>query len=235
MIDLKTCKAKMKGNGLKIGKKVNGVWKQKSKKEMLEELRKIEGGSLSSVDTKGLLNASYDNSIENVGDFIIDKDLSSKTSRVFVNPNTGQTVVAHQGTQGMTDWANNLAFALGGKKLYKKTGRYKQAKRVQEKAQSKYGSENISTIGHSQGGLQAEMLGSKGKEIITVNKATRPLTNRKKKNQYDVRIKGDLISSLNPFQKKTSRDIEISKKGYNPVAHHSYDILTKLKEDIGKE
>lgn len=232
--DLKTCKCKMKGYGLKIGKVVDGKWKQKSKKEMLKELDEIEGGSLKPYELKGMLNASYNNKIKDVGDFVLDDTISSKTSRVFVNPYTGQTVVAHQGTKGITDWGNNLAYALGGKKLYKKTGRYKEAKRVQDRAMKKYGKEDITTIGHSQGGLQAEMLGSKGKETITVNKATRPLQNKKSKNQYDIRVEGDVVSSLNPFQRKSKRDIEIEMKGYNPLKHHSYDILDKLKEDIGK-
>ena len=231
---LEECKCRMKGHGLKIGKKVDGKWKQKTKKEMLLELSKMDGGSLRSDELKGLLNASYDNSITEYGDFILDSDLSSKTSRVFVNPNTEQVVVAHQGTKGLTDWGNNLAYALGGTKLYKTTERYKEAKRVQDRASKKYGDENITTIGHSQGGLQAELLGQKGKEVITVNKATRPLSNKKGKKQYDISVKADLVSKLNPFQKKSEKDINIQKKGFNPVKHHSYDILTKLKEDIGE-
>lgn len=233
-MDLKSCKCAMKECGLKIGKTVNGKWKQKGKKAMLNELREYMGGSLSGSESRGLLDASYNNNITNVGDFVLDSELSSKTSRVFVNPETGQTVVSHQGTQGVTDWGNNMAYALGGKRLYKKTDRYKEAKRVQNKASDKYGNENISTIGHSQGGLQAEMLGNKGNETITVNKATRPFANRKNKNQYDVRVKGDLISSLNPFQRKSKRDIEVNKKGYNPLAHHSYNSISKIKGKIGR-
>ena len=333
---LEQCKCRMKGHGLKIGKKVDGKWKQKTKKEMLLELSKIEGrgprqskispqedydetlekeikrkadnertkgfnriwskeydhykkewvekvnytpsrelllwknpseyaetkvnqmvvdyynnlpldeikrkqelrryggGSLKSDELRDLLDASYDNKITEVDGFYLDDTISSNTSRVFVNPETQQTVVAHQGTMGLTDWGNNLAYALGGTKLYKKTGRYKEAKRVQDMANKKYGKENVTTIGHSQGGLQAELLGQEGKEVITVNKATRPLSNKKGKKQYDISVKADIVSKLNPFQKKSKKDIKIQKKGYNPVKHHSYDIITKLKEDIGE-
>lgn len=233
-MDLKTCKCAMKDCGLKIGETVNGKWRQKKKKEMLKELKEYNGGSLTGNESKLLLDASYNKSINNVGDFVLDSELSSKTTRVFVNPETGQTVVTHQGTQGLTDWGNNMAYAIGGKRLYKKTDRFKEAKKVQNSASDKYGNENITTIGHSQGGLQAEMLGNKGKESITVNKATRPFGNRKNKNQYDIRVKGDIISSLNPFQKKSKRDIKIKKKGYNPLAHHSYNSTSKIKYDIGK-
>lgn len=232
-MNLETCKRYMKGNGLKVGKTVNGKWKQKSKKEMLSELNQISGGSLTGSETKDFLDASYNNNITDVGGYTIDKKLSSKTSKIFVNPETKETVVLHQGTKGVKDWGNNLAYALGGKKLYKKTHRYKEAKRVQDRASKAYGDENITTLGHSQGGLQAEMLGSKGKDTITVNKATRPLANKKSKNQTDIRVKGDIISSLNPFQRKRGKkDITIQKKGYNPLAHHSYDALEKLKYDI---
>jgi hypothetical protein len=113
--------------------------------------------------------------------------LSSKTSKVFVNPQTGQTVVAHRGTSGWSDWLNNGIWALGGNDAYKKTARYKEAEKVQRDAEQKYGAKNVTTIGHSQGGLQAELLGKNVHEIITLNEATRPFTNSTHDNQYDVR------------------------------------------------
>lgn len=58
------------------------------------------------------------------------------------------------------------------------------------------------------GRLQAELLGKNGHEIITLNKATRPFTNSTHDNQYDVRAKGDVVSSFNFFAKKTGdRDV----------------------------
>ena len=54
------------------------------------------------------------------------------------------------------------------------TPRYKEALQVQQQAEKKYGAKNISTIGHSQGGYQAQLLGANTQEIITLNKATRP-------------------------------------------------------------
>lgn len=69
---------------------------------------------------------------------------------------TGQTV-AHRGTNGWSDWLNNGIWALGGNDAYKKTARYKEAEKVQRDAEQKYGAKNVTTIGHSQGGLQAEL------------------------------------------------------------------------------
>ena len=200
---------------------------EKTKKKIIVH----NGGKLSVSTFKNLLKASYDKNKDNINGFVQDKDLSTKTSKVYVNPETGQTVVAHRGTSGFTDWFNNAVYAYGGEKYYKQTPRYKEAKRVQDEASKKYGDANISTIGHSQGGLQAELLGDKGKEIITLNKATRPFSNTKKDNQYDVSTQGDLVSSFNPFQPKNKNELVIGSDSYNPLKEHSIDTLDRLEQD----
>jgi len=212
-----------------------------TKREIADDKRKemnygmdgsgIDGGALSAKELKGLLGASYDPKIDKVGDFILDSKLSTKTSKVYHNPNSGQTVVAHKGTEGILDWGNNAVYALGGKTAYKLTPRYKEAEKVQKQAEKKYGRQNVSTIGHSQGGLQAELLGGKSKEIITLNKATRPFESNTNKNQYDVRSGRDVVSALNPFEKKSSKNIEIEGESYNPLAEHSGDVLDRLNEN----
>jgi len=194
-----------------------------------------KGGALSVGSLKNLLNASYDKKQKTVDNFVQDRDLSTKTSKVYYNPETGQTVVAHKGTTGFTDWANNAMYAVGGENLYKTTDRYKEAKQVQRNAEKKYGRDNISTIGHSQGGLQAELLGKKGKETITLNKATRPFSNTQAENQYDVRTKNDAVSALNPFQ-TYKPDLTVDAGTSNPLTAHSVDSLNKADQNqmIGK-
>lgn len=192
-----------------------------------------KGGKISFGNLKNLLNASYDNKQSKVGDYELDPSVSSKTSKVYVNPSTGQTVVAHRGTSGFSDWLNNAVYAYGGKKLYKYTPRYKEAEKVQHQAQEKYGKENVSTIGHSQGGLQAELLGDNSKEIITLNKATRPFENTKHKNQYDIRTEKDLVSRLNPFQPKSNKDIIIQSNTNSLLKEHGIDTLDRM--DRNKE
>ena len=198
--------------------------------------RGLKGGKLATPVLKGLLDASYDSKVKNVGDFEIDKQLSSSTSKVYRNPKTGQVVVAHRGTAGITDWGNNAVYAIGGKEAYKLTSRYKQAEKVQRRAEKKYGAENVSTIGHSQGGLQSELLGGRSKEIITLNKATLPFESNKNKNQYDIRSDRDIVSGLNPFAKKSKRDVTIKAETYNPLTEHSGDVLDRLGKNrvIGK-
>jgi len=194
-----------------------------------------KGGALEVGTLKNLLKASYDKKTRETDGFQKDQDLSTKTSKVYYNPETNQTVVAHKGTTGFTDWFNNLAYAVGGETLYKTTDRYKQAKKVQKSAQQKYGRDNITTVGHSQGGLQAELLGKKGKEIITLNKATKPFGNTRSKNQYDIRAEGDYVSSFNPFQVGPKNETTIKSEHFNPLAEHGLDTLDRLdsKQKIG--
>ena len=150
---------------------------------------------------------------------------------MYRNPETNQVVVGHMGTEGLMDWGNNAVFALGGKSAYKKTSRYKEAEKVQRNAEKKYGAENVSTIGHSQGGLQAELLGGKSKETITLNKATMLGQNKRNKNQTDIHTSGDVVSSLNPFQNRGKDDIVIKGKSYNPLDIHSAKSLRGLDEN----
>jgi hypothetical protein len=196
----------------------------------------MEGGRLSTQNLKGLLDASYDPKRKKVGDFVLDKEVSSGTSKVYRNPKTGQVVVAHRGTAGFTDWGNNAVYALGGKEAYKLTPRYKEAEKVQRRAEKKYGASNVSTIGHSQGGLQSELLGGRSKEIITLNKATRPFESNRNKNQFDVRSERDVVSGLNPFARKSKKDVSIKAQTYNPLTEHSGDVLKRLGKNrmIGK-
>jgi len=80
-------------------------------------------------------------------------------------------------------------FGLGGETAYKMTPRYKRAKERVAELEKKYNPEDISLIGHSQGGLLAEIVPSNARERITLNKATQPqdfLFRRMKKNQYDI-------------------------------------------------
>jgi hypothetical protein len=111
------------------------------------------------------------------------------------------------------------------------TARYKEAEKVQKRAEKKYGASNVTTIGHSQGGLQSELLGGKSKEIITLNKATMPFESNKNKNQFDVRSDRDVVSGLNPFAKKSKKDISIKAQSYNPLTEHSGDVLNRLDKD----
>jgi len=203
----------------------------------------ISGGSLQANTLQQIFHATYNRDQDPGNGYLRDNDLSTETTQVFYNPDDKKYIVSHRGTEGVSDWGNNLAFA-SSEELYKKTDRYKSAKRTQNEARKKYHQDNqLITVGHSQGGLLAELLGGKD-EIITLNKATAPhLTNlikpRKKKNQTDIRSEGDLVSYWrSPLRKERRNTITIKKpkKGSNPLTEHSTEILQRLgNKKVGKK
>jgi hypothetical protein len=203
--------------------------------------RRVEGGKRTANEIKDFLEASYqDTPPDNLDGWVLDKSLSSKTAKVYYNPNTNEAVVAHRGTKGMLDWGNNLAYALG---YYDYTQRYKQGKSVQDKAEKKYGKQNISTLGHSQGAILSRKLGADTKEVINVNPAW--MGEKPKKNEYNIRSSTDLVSGLYaPISTASSvlfpnytlkHDILVpSKKTTDIIGEHSYNILERLgDEEIG--
>jgi hypothetical protein len=193
--------------------------------------QKLNGGKLPIHQVQSFLKASYQKEApENIDGYVLDKDLSDDDVKTYYNSITGHAVVAHKGTQGNADWGNNAVFGLGGVQAYKLTPRYRNAERIQKEAEMKYGAKNVSTLGHSQAGLLAELVGRDSKEIITYNKATNPfglrLTN---KNQTDIRASNDPVSAaqyLNPFNwfKKPyadkAKNITINTKATGAEAHN---------------
>ena len=183
-------------------------------------MRKIKGSGLKANTLKSMIKSTYDRSEVEGWDKIMD------TPEVtgFKHP-SGQVVVALRGTEGTSkDWSNNLVYGAAGELAYKQTPRYKRAKERVAQLEKQYNPEDITLIGHSQGGLLAEIVPSKARERITLNKATRPqdfLFRRRKKNQYDIRSRFDPVSFF-PLQKS---NYTIDGVGFNPLKAHSPDIL----------
>ncbi len=183
-------------------------------------MRKIKGSGLKANTLKSMIKSTYDRSEVEGWNKIMD------TPEVtgFKHP-SGQVVVALRGTEGtLVDWQNNAVYGLGGELAYKMTPRYKRAKERVAELEKKYNPEDITLIGHSQGGLLAEIVPSKARERITLNKATRPqdfLFRRRKSNQYDIRSRFDPVSFF-PLQKS---NYTIDGVSLNPLAQHSPDIL----------
>ena len=185
------------------------------------------GSGLPADTLQDLLDASYGEDTIPAG-WQKDKALSTNQNKVFVGPG-GQAVVAHRGTTGtVQDWANNVAYGLGGTTAYRQTGRYQKAARVQSAAEEKYG--DVLTIGHSQGGLLAQELG-KG-EIITLNKASRPsdLFQKKRPRQTDVRSSIDIVSNMS----NRRGNVTIPAASANVVIEHGTNVLKRLgQENVG--
>jgi hypothetical protein len=188
-----------------------------------------EGGALTARETEQFVKAGYKKKKDanKVGDYVLDKSLSSKKNKVYVNPKTKEVVVSNAGTSSATDWANNPSIMFG---TYKKTDRYKDAEKVQRKAIAKYGKENITNVAHSQSGESARILAKKGltENAIAVNPAI--IGKKAGKNVDVVRSSGDLVSALTKGKQKT-----IKAKTYNPLVEHSAPILSRdPKQMYGK-
>jgi len=205
-------------------KQKKSSYKYKNKIVPINELDIINGDGLSSLETKKLLKASYEPDKLNLEDWLLDSELSDNINNVFINNKTGQVVFTIAGTQGFTDWTNNLTYAVAGNKGYKNTKRYKTAEKVFNKAKKKYGN-NIILLGHSQGALSASLLANDDDEVITYNRATSlGVKNVNKNNQTNLSVKGDLVSELNSSGLDYKK---IKTKFINPLKNHSINRLSK--------
>lgn len=198
-----------------------------------ESYHSVNGGSLQGDDLQNLLANSYNEELSDHNDFIVDKELSGRRVQVYHNPQTGQAVTVHRGTQGLKDWGTDLQLALG----MKNNKRFKHAEKIQQKANEKYGEQNMTTTGHSLGAYLAEHTGGNSKETITYNKPTTPLDifNKKKfnKNQFDIRTSKDAVSFLKPFRKNRN-DITLKSKSNNLLKeHHTSQLKFLNNKKIG--
>ena len=196
--------------------------------------KKLKGAGLKASTLKGLLQSGYkhpDEQVKELDGYIRDPTLSGRRHQVYHNPSTGEAVISHRGTEGTAaDWLNNAAYATG---LYKFTNRYKVGKDAQQKAEQKYGSNNLTSIGHSQGAMLAGDLGKNSNQIIAVDrpaKLSEVLFHKTPKNHQDIRTSKDLVSSMIPFQKMTNKPITIKTKSLNPIAAHDLSHLDKLHD-----
>ena len=174
-----------------------------------------KGGKVSSTTLKKMLESSYKSrkdADENIDGMKLDKSLSTKKSKVYVD-DKGHAHIVHRGTTGtVADWTNNLAYVTG---MYKHTDRFKKGQHAQNAVENKYGPSNVSTYGHSQGAVLARELGKKSKNIITVNPAS----------LFVIRSSLDPISFIQRDPTHT-----IKAQSFNPITEHSPSILDRVPE-----
>lgn len=186
------------------------------------------GGSLTADETRKFIKAGYDKKKnKDLDGYQVDKSLSGKRTKVYFNPETNKSVIVHRGTDSIQDVGTDAALMLGyrGK-------RFEHAKKMQRKAEKKYGTENMHTLGHSLGGLVAEEVGGKSRNVITLNKAISPweISRKNDENQTDIRTRNDPVSMLNKYS--DNRAHLIDSKSANPLAEHSSDTLSRVNPNV---
>lgn len=186
---------------------------------------------------KSILENSYKSKKKratNIDGYDYDHELSNDTSQVYHHKEHGKAVVAHTGSKSMKDWlVNDPALAFG---LQKYTHRYKDAERVQKKAEKKYGAENTVTVGHSLGGALASDVGKKSSHTVTYNKgfSVPNLFHKANRKETNIRAKGDAVSALSTLHKgekiKTIKNGgSVFSKGGKAIAKaHDLSQLNKL-------
>lgn len=186
--------------------------------------RKQIGGALEVGEVKQFVDASYEpnkGQTNQIGSYVLDKELSTRKAKVYHDPSSGKTVVTNRGTTGTaSDWANNARYLMGS---YGKTDRMKQAEKVQKAAIQKYGKVDTN-VGHSQGGIITRKLNEKGLtgEVINLNPASKG--EKQQKNEFVIRSATDPVSMLHQGKKRTTT----TKGGVNLLAEHSANILDRL-------
>jgi len=161
-----------------------------------------------------------------IGNYILDEDLSTKRNKIYYDPNTGKAVHTIAGTDSMTDWSNNALIPVG---LHEYSNRHKNSEKIQNKANEKYGKENVDLVSHSQSGHIAENLANKnlvGGQNTTLNPAIIGSHNK------DVTVYKSIFDPVSLLTDTNKNDYNIIPKTFNPITEHSTNILDKTRKNI---
>jgi hypothetical protein len=175
-------------------------------------LKKARSTELSKANLEKMLTNTYlPNSMAgSIDNYVPDPTLSDNRVKVYHDYTTNHTVVAHRGSASKSDWLENAYYA-GGLKI---GSNFAHSGEVQKKAEAKYGSSNLTTIGHSKGALHAQEFGQHG-DIITLDKPVNikdALLYKVPKYQTDYRGSKDIVSALRPLQ-RGEKAIELKRAG----------------------
>ena len=98
----------------------------KNAKAQLRLLHSLEGGAITGKELKKLTAASYTKGKarpRQIGNYVLDSELTTREASVYTNPDTGETVLSHRGTQGASDWLNNAALGVDSRAARKPSKR----------------------------------------------------------------------------------------------------------------
>lgn len=204
-----------------------------SKKEAKKVVKEMIGGAISGKSLKSILKSSYNR--KKTGDvegYTLDKELSGRRVKTYIDNATGEVVMVNRGTQGFQDMVTDAKLFFVPKSQLKSMKRFQYADNMLKKIEDKYGKGNVNVIGHSLGSKIAETIADENhKNIITYNKPVLPFRkSSKKSNQVDIKTTFDPVSA---FDTPTANDIVLPSKTYDPLREHSLGALDDyLLDDI---
>lgn len=192
------------------------------------------------------LDASYSNNPEpKIDDYelvSIDKkdDLLKMDSyekqyvKVYYSKKLDHCVVVHRGTEPswydkkFAECAMGLGQVYGKEKCkYKDSRRFKVSEMIQKWAETEYSQWNVTTLGHSQGGLLAALVGQNSKEIIKIQPLHR-------ENYKDTEIE-ITIRSVNDFIDKRIVNEDKTIVASDPSRHMYVHIEKPKKKGLGHD
>lgn len=196
--------------------------------------------------SKGLKDPTYDY-IEDLAGFEMDKDLSNIDNLVLHNQATGETVVSYRGSSTdffgdnknfYKDWTTNAEIGTGSTN----TVRVRNAETQMEKVIAKYGKNNLSTVGHSQGGhVSYEM----GVRFDVPSHSYNPAING---TQVVRKVEGEAehiiyktpldFASAKAYDPRLTADVKLVKNipGMDSVVQtHSLDQFTPAVEEVSED
>lgn len=194
---------------------------KKDSDELTAMEKEMKGGKLKASLLKQLFLDSNNKELKDVGDYKIDKELSTNWVRVYHNDKDNWTIVLHVGSKDIYDAFVDVQLLLN----MKNNARFKESEKIQEHAEEKYDPKRMSVVGSSLGGVLAqEFASNKVHEILTSGRPVTPadliLNNDPKDNQFDVRQHADLVSILKPLQPHKNDLTVKSETPLNPVKSH---------------
>ena len=156
--------------------------------------------------------------------YVLDKDLSTVESKVFVNKKNNKPVLVERGSSNIKDWVvDDVLIGVGLSGL---SSRQQKTKTLNKKIEEKY-NKPVSGLGHSLGGHLIENGGLKG-NVITYNKAASfaDIGRAYNKKQVDLKTRNDLPSFLSGYQEHNVEIIKQKEKSINPFknAIEAHDI-----------
>ena len=141
----------------------------------------------------------YNRKLEGDG-YIMDKKLSDHNNQIYYNPNNKKLVHNVVGSHTLHDWVDNAKIAVGFG--FKESNRYKTSHKKLRQAKEKYGINDATVVGHSQGAYTAGMISGKNDKVVTLNKAA-TIGQKVRNNEQHFRT-DDLVSVLNVGSKHTT-------------------------------
>lgn len=179
------------------------------------------------MSLKTILKAGYgDKNSKMVLKPMRENDLSNKNNQIYYDKSNNKLIQNVKGTNpfSLQDIGTDIYLGLG--KL-KDTNRFKESKRILEKAKQKYPNAKTTVVGHSLGKNIAELISDKKKDnFVGVNGYYQPFTGttsnngrfKNYRNQFDV-------VSLFGANKTNVRNLRSSNNALSLLNNHSVDSL----------